>query len=180
MLTQHTRRALLVGAGATLLRTSTASAIVKAPLDKTYVRTDPPSVEVSYPEAWTLYTNFITDVEDPTELFTLTTVQLTPRPSVDGSGMPDLTGLGDSDALFVVLAEEATADEPLAPGLDVYQGVSFEDLEVVDEGNTIFTWRQQWYRGGAFGYYVWVWTGASADIATVEAVVDSFTVLQPH
>ncbi len=180
-MTHHTRRALLLGAGATLIGTSTAGAVIKVPpLDNTYLRTDPPSVEVSYPDAWTLYTGFITDVEDPTELFTLTTVQLSPRPSVDGSGMPDLTGLGDSDALFVVLAEEATADEPLAPGLDVYQGVSFGDLEVVDEGNTIFTWRQQWYRGGAFGYYVWVWTGASVDLPTVEAVVDSFTVLQPH
>jgi len=162
-----------VGGAAGLLR-DPAIAAAALPLDASYQRPDTPKAAVSYPSGWNLYPNLITDLTAPAELFSISNQTLKPGPSMDESGLPDVSVLDDASVLITILAQ-TLGDGSYAAGPSISVGMSIDRLAKVASPSANVDQRSGWYLDTTIGYLVLVWNGhGSADLLTADAILGSF------
>lgn len=158
------------GAGG-LAATYAAPAARAAPLGAVFRRTDAPGIVVSHPSDWHLYPRLMTDLVAPAELFSLSSRALTPGPSFEESGVPDLSPLGSSDIAITVLGQRLGEGRNYSPGPPVSAGISLEGLTRATPAFAGIEQRLGWYLGPVWGYLVFVWNGGAADLQVADAVL---------
>jgi hypothetical protein len=173
-----TRRTFLgattAGVAGTLVEASPASAAPRIRLDLEYVRTEVPAVRVRYPGGWHFYPRLVTDMIVPVELFSISSQPLEPGPSLDESGLPDVSKLGVGGALISVHAQRLGPDGRYSH--DPRLGPSLS-LERLTRGGSRFPgteFRTGWFVGDEWGYLVRIWTGGTtAELGTVNAILQT-------
>jgi hypothetical protein len=152
---------------------SPAAADAMIALDATYRRSEVPRASVAYPSTWHLYPKLITDVTAPAELFSISSEALTPGPSVDQSGLPDVSALGATGILITIFAQRLGHNGAFSGGQPISAGIGIDSLTKktqagVDE-------RTGWFLAPEVGYLVFVWSGqGNAPLATADGVLRSF------
>ncbi|MGH3429216.1 MAG: hypothetical protein ACRDQZ_16890 [Mycobacteriales bacterium] len=140
----------------------------------TYTRPDPPKVSVSFPPSYTLFPRFVTDLTYPYECFSLCNEALTPLPSDDQDGMPNLRDLGAGDAFVTVFADTLTSENANL-GAPVPTPLSMSDLAAIpDSGASAsgFDRYGAWFHSATWVYTMLIWIGRSSpEGPTISSVV---------
>jgi hypothetical protein len=173
-------RTKFVGAG--IASAGAAAGIVRYParadailgLDAVYQRQEAPRITVAYPSAWHLYRKLITDLTAPAELFSLSNQVLTPGPSFDESGLPDVSGLPGTGLLITIFAQWLGRNGNYGPGKPISGGIGIDNLDNGMSAQGVDK-RTGWFLDTDVGYLVLVWSGQSgAPLTTAEAILQSF------
>ena len=115
-----------------------------------------------------------TDLTAPAELFSISNQTLKPGPSMDESGLPDVSVLDDASVLITILAQ-TLGDGSYAAGPSISVGMSIDRLAKVASPSANVDQRSGWYLDTTIGYLVLVWNGhGSADLLTADAILGSF------
>jgi hypothetical protein len=166
----------VASAGAAGVLTSSAeSARLDIPLDAVYERVQEPKIVVAYPSRWHLYPRLITDLTAPIELFSVSNRELTPGPSFDESGFPDVSRLGARDVLITMWAQYLGTDpRKYSPGPPVSGGITLAGLTQDTLAFPAVEQRVASYLSPTIGYLVHVWSGKNADLSVPDAILRSF------
>lgn len=144
-------------------------------LDAHYTRTTPPEVTVLYPSSWYLQTKIVTNLVDPVELFTISTL---PVPSgIDFAGKPNLTNLPPQSALLWVTASLIVPGITFPNGSSLSNGLRFTDLRGSGEfdGTGGFSAYSAAYTDQIWDWLAYLWVGpqSSPDLNTFAAIMDA-------
>ena len=146
-------------------------------LENHYRRTEPPEVEVSYPDEWFLYERLVTDLVTPAQLFAVSSFDIGSHASRDESGVPDLTRLPSTEALVWAIAGQTTPQTkpPEAVTVSSRTSLRLDELpEIDDDGWPQFEIRGAWLATSRYVYWVKTWIGkAGTERAMTSDVIGS-------
>jgi hypothetical protein len=101
--------------------------------------------------------------------------ELTPGPSFDESGFPDVSRLGARDVLITMWAQYLGTDpRKYGPGPPVSRGITLAGLTQDTPAFPAVEQRGASYLSPTIGYLVHVWSGKNADLSIPDAILRSF------